>query len=326
MPLVEIQGLIKEFPVRRGLLQKTVANLRAVDSVDLTIEKGECVALVGESGSGKTTLARCLIQLIEPTAGAVLFRGEDLTTLDGSNLRRRRRDFQMVFQDPYGSLNPRMKVGTILSEPLEVHNLVAKSDRRARVEELLDLVGLPADAADRYPHEFSGGQRQRIGIARALATEPALLIADEPVSALDVSVQAKVINLLMELRRKLDLTVLVIAHDLGVVRRVADRVAVMYLGRIVELADNEALFSQPQHPYTRSLLSAVPRVRPGREQRIVLQGELPSPSDPPGGCTFHPRCPIVEERCRLEEPPLEQIGDGHLTACYLPGKPLQKDA
>ena len=326
MPLVEIQGLVKEFPVRRGLLQKTVANLRAVDGVDLTIEKGECVALVGESGSGKTTLARCLIQLIEPTAGAVLFRGEDLTTLDGSNLRRRRRDFQMVFQDPYGSLNPRMKVGTILSEPLEVHNLVAKSDRRARVEELLDLVGLPADAADRYPHEFSGGQRQRIGIARALATEPALLIADEPVSALDVSVQAKVINLLMELRRKLDLTVLVIAHDLGVVRRVADRVAVMYLGRIVELADNEALFSQPQHPYTRSLLSAVPRVRPGREQRIVLQGELPSPSDPPGGCTFHPRCPIVEERCRLEEPPLEQIGDGHLTACYLPGKPLQKDA
>jgi oligopeptide/dipeptide ABC transporter ATP-binding protein len=325
MPLVEIQGLVKEFPVRRGLLQRTVANLRAVDSVNLTIEKGECVALVGESGSGKTTLARCLIRLLEPTSGAVLFQGEDLTTLDGSNLRKRRRDFQMVFQDPYGSLNPRMKIGKILSEPLEVHDLVPKSDRRARVEELLDLVGLPADAADRYPHEFSGGQRQRIGIARALATEPALLIADEPVSALDVSVQAKVINLLMELRRRLDLTVLVIAHDLGVVRRVADRVAVMYLGRIVELADNEALFSRPQHPYTRSLLSAVPRVRPGRDQRIVLQGELPSPSDPPRGCAFHPRCPIAEERCKSEEPPLEEVDNGHLAACHFPGQPLQKE-
>jgi len=321
MPLVETRGLVKEFPVRRGLLRRTVGALRAVDGVDLTISKGECVALVGESGSGKTTLGRCLLRLIQPTGGDIEFRGEDLLALSGANLRRARRDFQMVFQDPYGSLNPRMKVGRIIAEPLEVHRLVPRAGRRARVEELLDLVGLPTSAADRFPHEFSGGQRQRIGIARALATEPALLIADEPVSALDVSVQAQVINLLMRLRRQLDLTLLVIAHDLGVVRRIADRVAVMYLGRIVELADNESLFTRPQHPYTVSLLSAVPVANPQRQgKRIVLGGELPSPVDPPSGCGFHPRCPIVEERCRRERPPLDEVDAGHSSACHLPGQ------
>lgn len=325
MPLVEARGIVKEFPIRRGLLRRSTGSLRAVDEVDLTVEKGECLALVGESGSGKTTLARCLIRLMEPSAGEVLFRGESLFDLDGPSLRRRRRDFQIVFQDPYSSLNPRMKVGRILSEPLEVHALVPRSGRRERVNELLAMVGLPPSAADHYPHQFSGGQRQRVGIARALATEPALLIADEPVSALDVSVQAQIINLLMHLREQLGLTLLVIAHDLGVVRRVADRVAVMYLGRLVELAPNERLFSQPQHPYTVSLLSAVPGGTPGRRgDRIVLRGELPSPSDPPSGCSFHPRCPIAEERCSAEEPELTEITPNHFGACFYPGRPIAK--
>lgn len=320
MPLVEIRDLVKEFPVRRGLLRKSIGRLKAVDGVDLEVEQGECLALVGESGSGKTTLGRCLLRLIEPTRGSIEFRGEDLLALEGSNLRSARRDFQMVFQDPYGSLNPRMRIGRILSEPLEVHDVVPKADRPARVSELLDLVGLPASAAERHPHEFSGGQRQRIGIARALATGPALLVADEPVSALDVSVQGQIINLLMRLRRKLDLTILFIAHDLGVVRRVADRVAVMYLGRIVETASNEDLFSSPQHPYTASLLSAVPVTDPSRRgARIVLGGELPSPVDPPSGCAFHPRCPIVDDRCRAESPHLEAKSKGRIAACHKPG-------
>ena len=327
MPLVEARGIVKEFPVRRGLLQRSTGTLKAVDGVDLRIEEGECLAIVGESGSGKTTLARCLVRLVEPSAGEVRFRGESLYDLDAATLRRRRRDFQIVFQDPYGSLNPRMRVGAILAEPLQVHGLVPRAGRRRRVEELLEMVGLPAAAADRYPHEFSGGQRQRIGIARALATEPALLIADEPVSALDVSVQAQIINLLMDLRERLGLTLLVIAHDLGVVRRVADRVAVMYLGRLVELAANRQLFSRPQHPYTASLLSAVPSRDPGaRGRRIVLGGELPSPSDPPAGCAFHPRCPIARPRCGDEVPALEEIDDGHRAACFYPGEPLTTEA
>ena len=316
MPLVEARGIVKEFPVRRGLLQRSTGTLKAVDGVDLRIEEGECLAIVGESGSGKTTLARCLVRLVEPSAGEVRFRGESLYDLDAATLRRRRRDFQIVFQDPSGSLNPRMRVGPILAEPLQAHGLAPRPAR-----------GLPAAAADRYPHEFSGGQRQRIGIARALATEPALLIADEPVSALDVSVQAQIINLLMDLRERLGLTLLVIAHDLGVVRRVADRVAVMYLGRLVELAANRQLFSRPQHPYTASLLSAVPSRDPGaRGRRIVLGGELPSPSDPPAGCAFHPRCPIARPRCGDEVPALEEIDDGHRAACFYPGEPLTTEA
>ena len=328
MPLVEARGLAKEFPVRRGLLRRNAGTLKAVDGIDLKIEQGECLALVGESGSGKTTVGRCLLRLIQPTHGSITFKGQDLLALEGVNLRAARRDFQMVFQDPYGSLNPRMRIGRILSEPLEVHNLVPKAGRRPRVEELLELVGLPTSAADKFPHEFSGGQRQRIGIARALATEPALLVADEPVSALDVSVQGQIINLLMSLRRRLDLTLLFIAHDLGVVRRVADRVAVMYLGRIVELAPNIELFERPQHPYTVSLLSAVPVPDPARRsQRIVLEGELPSPVDPPSGCAFHPRCPIAEDRCRTETPELRGIGDsGVQVACHKPGELEQVDA
>jgi oligopeptide/dipeptide ABC transporter ATP-binding protein len=323
MPLVEARGLVKDFPVRRGLLRRSAATLRAVDHVDLSIEKGECVALVGESGSGKTTLARCLIRLVEPSAGSVLFRGEEIFALSAPDLRRHRRDFQIVFQDPYSSLNPRMTVGRTLSEPLEVHGLVPRAARGDRVRELLDMVGLPASAADRYPHEFSGGQRQRIGIARALATEPALLIADEPVSALDVSVQAQIINLLMRLRDQLGLTLLVIAHDLGVVRRMADRVAVMYLGRLVEEAPNDRLFTAPQHPYTMSLLSAVPGRRPGeRGRRILLAGELPSPSNPPSGCAFHPRCPIARPRCAAERPRLELIEGRHAAACFHAGEPI----
>jgi oligopeptide/dipeptide ABC transporter ATP-binding protein len=322
MPLVEARGLAKEFPVRRGLLRRNAGTLKAVDGIDLEIEQGECLALVGESGSGKTTVGRCLLRLIRPTRGSITFKGKDLLALEGSNLRAARRDFQMVFQDPYGSLNPRMRIGRILSEPLQVHDLVPRAERSARVEELLDLVGLPASAADKFPHEFSGGQRQRIGIARALATEPALLVADEPVSALDVSVQGQIINLLMSLRRRLDLTMLFIAHDLGVVRRIADRVAVMYLGRIVELAPNIELFERPQHPYTVSLLSAVPVPDPARRsQRIVLEGELPSPVDPPSGCAFHPRCPIAEDRCGVETPELHAIGDsGAQVACHKPGE------
>jgi len=328
MSLVEVRGLAKEFPVRRGLLRRSAGTLKAVDGVDLEIEQGECLALVGESGSGKTTLGRCLLRLIRPTRGSITFQGRDLLALKGSNLRAARRDFQMVFQDPYGSLNPRMKIGRILSEPLEVHAIVPREQRRARVEELLDLVGLPASSADKYPHEFSGGQRQRIGIARALATEPALLVADEPVSALDVSVQGQIINLLMSLRRKLDLTLLFIAHDLGVVRRVADRVAVMYLGRIVETATNEDLFAHPQHPYTVSLLSAVPVPDPTRRsQRIVLAGELPSPVDPPSGCAFHPRCPIADDRCRTETPRLLAVGgSGTKVACHKAGEMVHKEA
>jgi peptide/nickel transport system ATP-binding protein/oligopeptide transport system ATP-binding protein len=318
--LLEVRDLTKEFPVRRGLLGGSQCSLRAVDGVDLTIETGECIALVGESGSGKTTVARCILRLVEPTAGTIRFQGSDLLALSGANLRRARRDFQMVFQDPSGSLNPRMTVGRLIAEPLEVHDVVPPAERRSRVEELLDLVGLPAAAADRYPHQFSGGQRQRVGIARALATGPELLIADEPVSALDVSVQAQILNLLMRLRRQLGLTLLVIAHDLGVVQRIADRVLVMYLGRIVETARTPDLFAHPQHPYTVSLLSAAPVAAPGRGgSRIVLEGELPSPVDPPTGCTFHPRCPIVEERCKKEAPKPLQIGKAHEAACHSPG-------
>ncbi len=319
--ILSIRELTKSFPVRRGVFRRTVGHVRAVDSVDLDLAPGESFALVGESGSGKTTLARCVVRLIEPTSGSVEFRGENLLELSAEVLRRRRRHFQIIFQDPYGSLNPRMRVERILAEPLEVHDLVPASGRKRRVHELLDTVGLSAEAAGRYPHEFSGGQRQRVGIARALATEPELLIADEPVSALDVSVRAQIINLLAELQQRLGLTMMLIAHDLAVVEQITDRCGVLYLGRLVELGPTRGLFERPQHPYTVSLLSAVPLPDPHRTtERIVLSGEPPSPSDPPGGCAFHPRCPIARERCSSDRPALTEVAPGHRVACHFAGE------
>ena len=319
--LVKVEGLRKEFPVRRGLLQREQGSVVAVDDVDLAIYESECLGLVGESGSGKSTLGRCILRLIDVSGGSIYFRGENLIPLKGEELRRRRREFQMIFQDPYGSLNPRMSVGQIIREPLEVHNVVPAADRNRRVLELLDLVGLPEDAAQRYPHEFSGGQRQRVGVARALAPEPQFIVADEPVSALDVSVRAQIINLLMDLRQRLGLSLLFIAHDLAVVEQIADRVAVMYLGRVIELSDTRDLFARPQHPYSVSLLSAVPEPDPHRSgERIVLPGEVPSPMNPPKGCAFHPRCPIAEERCREEEPALRRLDSGQSVACHFPGE------
>jgi len=319
--LLEAHSVSKEFAVRRGLLQGNAGFLKAVEDVDLQVHEGDCLALVGESGSGKTTLGRCLIGLERPTSGSVSFQGDDLMSLPRAELRKRRREFQMVFQDPYGSLNPRMRVGRILAEPLAVHSIGKKIERGERVARLLEMVGLPPEAAERFPHEFSGGQRQRIGIARALATEPALVIADEPVSALDVSVQAQIINLLLALRRELGLTLIVIAHDLAMVQLAATRVAVMYMGRIVEEGSTSKVFGSPEHPYTRSLLEAVPVPDPARKaRRTSIEGELPSPMNPPAGCAFHPRCPIAIDRCRSDRPELEasQVTN-HRVACHLPG-------
>jgi peptide/nickel transport system ATP-binding protein len=318
-PLVEALQISREFKVRRGLLQRTRGVVRAVDRVDLTIRRGECLALVGESGSGKTTLGRCLIRLLEPTSGRVVFAGEDLLALRPRPLRALRRRFQMVFQDPYGSLDPRQKVGSILDEPLTLHTPLRPAERAAKVGELLTSVGLGAELADRWPHELSGGQRQRVGIARALAAGPDLLVADEPVSALDVSLRGQILDLLAGLRARLGLALLFISHDLGAVEQLADRVAVLYLGRIVEEAERDDLFRRPLHPYTVSLLSAVP----GRgRQRLVLQGETPSPLAPPAGCPFHPRCPVARARCAAETPPLAaplDMGEGRV-ACFYPGE------
>ena len=312
--LLEVRNLVKHFEISRGLV-------RAVDGVSFTIEKGETLGLVGESGCGKTTTGRCILQLERPTSGQVIFEGRDLTTLGERELRAVRRKVQVIFQDPYSSLNPRMTVGQIIAEPLSVHGIVSgAAARAARVKDLLTRVGLLPRHAQRYPHEMSGGQRQRVGIARALAMEPSLIVCDEPVSALDVSIQAQIINLLEDLQAEFGLTYLFIAHDLAVVRHISDRVAVMYLGKIAEMADRKSIYDAPKHPYTRALLSAVPIPDPELEmkrERIVLGGEVPSPLNPPGGCVFHPRCPIAVERCRHEVPPLLDLTPGHSAACHL---------
>lgn len=319
MNLLEVKNLKVHFPVKHGLFSRVRAHVKAVDDVSLAVEPGETLGLVGESGCGKTTLGRAIIRLIEPTAGAVLFEGEDITQLHGSELRTRRRKFQMIFQDPYGSLNPRMTVEQIIGEAIDIHKLASTPEtRQKRIQELLRAVGLDPSHAERYPHEFSGGQRQRIGIARALAVEPKLIVCDEPVSALDVSVQAQIINLLQDLQREHGLTFLFIAHDLAVVEHISRRVVVMYLGKVVELASARILCREPQHPYTQALISAVPVVDPdSKRKRIVLPGDVPSPINPPSGCPFHPRCPIAEARCKVEVPALREIRPGHWAACHL---------
>ncbi len=320
-PLLEVRGLTKTYPVQRGLLFRGDREVEVLDDVSLSIAPGEIFAVVGESGGGKTTLARCVLRLIEPSGGQILFDGTDLLSLSQAELRRRRRDFQMVFQDPSSSLNPRMSIGRILCEPLEIHQLVPEGQRQEHVVGLLNRVGLPTDAAGRYPHEFSGGQRQRVGIARALAAQPRLLVADEPVSALDVSVRAEILNLLSTQCREKTLAILLIAHDLGMVQRVSQRVAVLYLGQIVELAATRELFRKAKHPYTVTLMASAPTADPTRRRsRIALSGELSSVTDAPKGCRFHPRCPIAEERCRDEEPVLTEVAPGHLVACHLPGE------
>ena len=316
--LLEVRGLKKHFPIRRGVFSRVSGYVRAVDGVDLALRRGETLGLVGESGSGKTTTGRCILRLMEPTGGSIRFGGTDLLSLSPSGMRKMRREMQVIFQDPYGSLNPRMKVGSIVGEPLAIHRIARGAERESQVADLLRRVGLEPSAMGRYPHEFSGGQRQRIGIARALALRPKLIICDEPVSALDVSIQAQVVNLLMDLQEEFSLTYLFIAHDLSVVEHISDRVAVMYLGKIVEVADAATLYGDPKHPYTKTLLSAIPVPDPeGRPRRIHLKGDLPSPASPPAGCAFHPRCPVAVEACSREEPLLVDAGGGHLASCLL---------
>ena len=316
--LLIVNDLIKHFPVRRGVFSRVAGHVRAVDGVSFSIPRGKTLSLVGESGSGKTTAGRCILRLIEPTSGMVEFDGVDVTRLSSRDLRTLRRRMQIIFQDPYGSLNPRMTVYSVLAEAQAVHAIVPADRRRDKVNELLDLVGLSPEAADRYPHEFSGGQRQRIGIARALAVEPDLIIADEPVSALDVSIQAQILNLMSDLQQKLGLTYLFIGHNLSVVRHISDFVAVMYLGRIVERGSADDVFSNPVHPYTKALLSAVPIPKPGaKQQRTILRGDVPSPLNPPSGCHFHPRCPDCIAVCRAQYPELVEVSPGHSACCHV---------
>jgi len=322
-PLLDVRGLRTWFPVRSGVVSRTVAHVHAVDGVDLTIRQGETLGLVGESWCGKSTLGRSILRLVEPTAGEVYFKGRNVVRLGHSAMRRIRREMAMIFQDPFASLDPRQNIGEILGESLDIHRLTrSRRDRRDRIAELLDLVGLSPQFATRYPHEFSGGQRQRIGIARALAVDPSFIVCDEPVSALDVSIQAQILNLLEQLQDRLHLTYLFIAHDLSVVKHISDRIAVMYVGKVVEVSVAKELYAHPQHPYTGSLLSAIPIPDPRVERerrRIILQGDVVSPVNPPSGCRFRTRCFKAQARCSESEPPLETVSDGdHLAACYFP--------
>ncbi len=316
--VLAVENLTKHFPVRRGLLGRTVAQVRAVDGVSLHIRRGETLGLVGESGSGKSTVGKAVLRLLDATTGRIYLHGEDITQLSGQALRNARREMQMIFQDPYASLNPRLTTGDIIMEPLENFERLSAVQRRERAGELLDRVGLRREALKRYPHEFSGGQRQRLGVARALALNPGLIVADEPVSALDVSVQAQVLNLLIRLQREFNLAYLFISHDLGVVEHISHRVAVMYLGQLVEVADKEILFADAQHPYTEALLSAVPVPDPSQKRdRIILSGDVPSPIKPPSGCRFHTRCLYAEARCKVEIPAMRELSPGHSVACHL---------
>ena len=316
--VLRVAGLKKYFPVRRGLLQSVAGHVRAVDGVSFDIQAGETLCLVGESGCGKSTVGKTILRLQEPTAGQIWLGGTEVTTLSEEQMRAHRRQVQMVFQDPYSSLNPRMRVGQIIAEPLENFDIAHGAEKDRQVLALLDKVGLRQDAVARFPFEFSGGQRQRLGIARALALNPRLIVADEPVSALDVSVQAQVLNLLMDLQEEFGLSYLFVSHDLAVVEHIGHRIAVMYLGRIVELAPRERIFSQPQHPYTEALMAAAPIAAPkARNARLVIEGDVPSPINPPPGCHFHTRCPYAEARCRVEAPPLQEIAPGHVVACHL---------
>jgi oligopeptide/dipeptide ABC transporter ATP-binding protein len=317
-PVLEVERLKKYFPVRKGLLRRTIGQVYAVDDVSFTIGEAETVGLVGESGCGKTTVGRAILRLIEPTAGAIRLYGHDITRLGKKELRPYRQAMQIIFQDPFSSLNPRMRAGDIVGEPLRVHGNASRSERRARAAELFQRVGLRAAQMDNFPHQFSGGQRQRIGVARALALNPKLIIGDEPVSALDVSIQAQVINLLTDLQKELKLSYLFISHNLAVVEHISHRIAVMYLGRIVEYTDKATLFTRPLHPYTEALLAAVPVPDPAiKRARRVVQGDVPSPMQPPPGCHFHPRCPYAEARCRAEAPTLREVAPGHQVACHL---------
>jgi len=316
--VLRVAGLKKYFPVRRGLLQSVAGHVRAVDGVSFDIQAGETLCLVGESGCGKSTVGKTILRLQEPTAGQIWLGGTEVTTLSEEQMRAHRRQVQMVFQDPYSSLNPRMRVGQIIAEPLENFDIAHGAEKDRQVLALLDKVGLRQDAVARFPFEFSGGQRQRLGIARALALNPRLIVADEPVSALDVSVQAQVLNLLMDLQEEFGLSYLFVSHDLAVVEHIGHRIAVMYLGRIVELAPRERIFAQPQHPYTEALMAAAPIAAPkARNARLVIEGDVPSPINPPPGCHFHTRCPYAEARCRVDAPPLQEIAPGHVVACHL---------